>query len=124
MISPLVWLALGAAALYHVTTQKDRTRTSGTVLLRAHVPYEVVLYWPKATGTPDVTDTKQVTAFAEKLVALGGTFPGITETPAGATIVARIVPPTPLPLTFGTATVGPAIVRSATRLDGKDWNYP
>lgn len=125
MISPLVWLAIATATYFYIRTS-DRTRTSGSVLLQAGVPYRVEMYWPKnsTVSTRSISDPKEIEAIREQMARQGGSFPDITETPAGATLVSRVTPPTPVPLTFGTPVLGPAVLVSVTRLDGKDWNAP
>lgn len=123
-MSPLFWAALALAGLYAAGGLADKKRTSGTIVLLAGVPYRVEMFWPKynsAVSTRSITDPKELEAIRKQMAAQGGTFPDITETPAGSTLVSRVTPLVPVTLTFGSPVLGPALLTSVTRLDGRDW---
>lgn len=124
-MSPLLWLALGLAAIYFNRYHApDNVRTTGAVTLHANVLYRFELFWPKGSesATADITLPTAQAAVLTELVARGMLNPEMQQTPTGMLIRYQATPTVPTSIVIGSVIFGPAVLRSVTRMDGKAWN--
>lgn len=119
----LVALVLGGAyVVHHRSDRVQAYRESGTVSVRAGVPYSFLLFWPKPAGNAAL----DMAVLSQALVTLmqQSVLPEMQETPTGMLVRFRATPPLPNTLVLGSKVVGTATLIRLTRLDGKDWDAP
>lgn len=119
----LILLAGGYAA-YKLLFKKDTVRTSGSVAIKAAIPYGYDLVQPYPAAPGGANDLRSITAqqtLTKSLVAQGAQNVTYGSAADGVHVHFLWTRPAAATVDIGKLAYGGAVVRAITRLDGKNW---